>query len=221
MRDPVKRTLVVLVVLLPISTVLLIVFRDAVRETIVVPLLYLAWLTELTFNSIHEAVFWGLLVALAAVLLFFSVRPKQEPKPPLHWASDTDVWHGRRVTFWAKQIGHDGNDLFWGFQSASEFRKLILTVWAYRQHNSPPELEREIKGGAVELPPELRAYFEMDRRPYVVGQRYLDRAVGWLRSLVRRDNTASQTPSEAALEVAVRVLEAEFGADGRQVPDKW
>jgi hypothetical protein len=217
MRDSLKRSVIVLACLLPITTVALILLRDTVRTTIVVPLLYLVWLSELTFNSIHQAVFWGLLLALTVVGLFLGMRPKREARPPVHWAGEMPWQESRRVAFWARQFVRDGNELVWDFYAQLQFRKLILAVWAYRRRVGLADLEQKVKAGAVELPPELRAYFEQDRDSSVAPLRYVERVVSRLRALVGSTD-AAPSASEAALDVAVRMLETEVGTDGPQPP---
>lgn len=207
MRDPLKRAL------LPVSTALLLRYDDVVRERVVVPVLYLAWLAQRFFSSLHQGVFWSLLLALSAILLCLSVRSKPEPRLPSYRTGDLDLREGRRVAFWARQLGHDRNDLFWGFRSVSEFRRLILTVWAYRQHTDPHDLEQQIREGTFELPPELQPYFEREARPHVARQdkgAAWQRLYLWLRARLGRGDAADLTASEAALAAAIEVLEHEF-----------
>lgn len=215
MRDPLKRSLAALIVLLPVSLVLLLHFRDTVRETIIVPVLYLLWLLELTFNSIDQTVWWGLLLALSAVLLCSAVRSQRKAKAPRQWTDDPGRWGNRRVAYWAKQVECTRNGMLWGFRSASDLRDLILQVLAYRRCISPPELEQEIAAGSGTWPPEILAYLESERCPHTARRRNRNRTVNWLRTLLGMTGTTAQTASDDAILVAaVRVLEAELGADG-------
>lgn len=215
MRDPIKRSLAALVVLLPISLVLLVHFRDTIREIIIVPVLYLLWLLELTFNSIDQTVWWGLLLALSAVLLFSAVRPQRRTKSPRQWTDDPSRWGNRRIAHWAKQVECTRNGMLWGFRSASDLRDLILQVLAYRRRISPPELEQEIAVGSGKWPPEILAYLESERCPHAARRRSRNRTVNWLRTVLDMNGTKAQTASDDAILVAaVRTLEAEFVEDG-------
>ncbi len=215
MRDPIKWSLAALVVLLPISLVLTVHFRGTVRETIIVPVLYLLWLLELTFNSIDQTVWWGLLLALTAGLLFSAVRPQRKSKSPRQWTDDPSRWGNRRIAHWAKQVECTSNGMLWGFGSASELRELILQVLAYRRRISPPELEQEIAAGSGKWPPEILAYLESERHPRAAGRRNRNRTVNWLRTVLGMNGTTAQTASDDAILVAaVRVLEAEFVENG-------
>jgi hypothetical protein len=210
MRNPLVRALAVLVILLPACTAVLLRYSDVVRETVVVPALYLAWLTGRVLGSLHQGVFWSLLLAGSALLLFFSVRSKAEPRLPMYRTGELDRREGRRVDFWARQLGHDRNDLFWGFRSVSEFRRLILAVWACRQHTDPQDLEQRVREGAFELPPELRPYFEREARPHVAGRdrdAAWQRLYRWLRARLGWRDAAALTASEAALAAAIERLE--------------
>ncbi len=215
MQDPLKRTAIVIAFLLPIVTVVLIVFRDAVREAVVVPLIYLAWLGDLTFASIGQAVFWGLLLALTAISLFFGLQPTWAARASAPRVNQMGPQGGRRVAYWARQLARGGNALLWDLSAQSDFRKLILAVWAYHRRVSLVELEVEIKTGAVELPPQVRVYFDKDDYPEAEPMSYLERVISWLRGLAGSENhSMARTTSGAALDAAVRTLEAEFGATG-------
>ncbi len=218
MRDPVKRSLLALAILLSVSLALLIVFKGAVTEVVVVPLLYLVWLSELTFNSIHQAVLWALMLTLTAMLLLSALHGASKDSAPLYRPVDEDRGNSRRIAYWTKRLARNADGQFLDFQSLLDLRRLILSVWAYHRLVRPVELERQVRSGAVELPPDLQSYFETGRRPALVERGFAERAVAWIRALARLDGARDRIASQADLEETVRILETEFGTDGPETP---
>jgi hypothetical protein len=185
----------VVVLLVFLGTLVLLWFlRHSIRETLVIPILYLLWLGRLVFNSIHQAVFWGLLLLAAAILLLRGLRRRSQPGPA--GARRTMRQHrSRRVAHWAVLVERTPLRSSHDIYALNEFRRLISAVWAYRAHLSPQEIERDIRSGVLDPPPELQLYFEDSAGPGEPGRGTIGRALDPLRSWFR--GRRSQPPSSA------------------------
>jgi hypothetical protein len=185
--------IVVLLVFLS-ALALLWLFRYTVRDTFVIPILYLLWLARLVFNSIHQVIFWGILFLAVAILLFYGLRRKSRSGSAVQrrMATQHRNW---RVAHWAALVRRTSPESSHDIYARSEFRKLILSVWACRAHLSPQELEQEIKAGVLEPPSEIRSYFENNGGPGQPGRSTLRQALDRLR--VRLGGHEPQSPLDA------------------------
>jgi hypothetical protein len=191
-----------------VALALLLLLRQTVREAVVVPILYLAWLGNLVFRSIHQAIFWALFSLAVAVLLFTSLprrsRPRRAATRPVGRAPEN-----RRVATWAALAARLADESRADFFASREFRKLIVSVWAYRVNLSPMELESDIRSGVLEVPPEWRFYFQASPRPQEAHRGVLRRVLRRLRSAFRVGGPRPARSSYPHLHVLIQSLEAE------------
>lgn len=163
-----------------LTALLALFFRDAVRELVVIPLLYLAWLAGLVFRSVHQGIIWGLLVAIVTILLFARLRSLSSRTGEQRGELQRPGMRGR-VNFWARQLEIRANDTFPDEIALQEFKKLIVSVLSYRLNLSPQEVEDRLRRGEVAAPPEIRAYFQPPQSTFRPVRR-----VGFLGRLLHR-----------------------------------
>ena len=212
MKDRHGQLLLVGLLVFLVVLALLLLLRHAVRETFVIPLLYLVWLGNLIFKSIPQGVFWFLLFLVAAILLFSSLRRKSQPEPVLP-PTRRRQQQSRRVAHWAALVKRTAGPADESRRDAfalRTFRKLIVSVWAYRAHLSPREIERDIKSGLLEPPPECRFYFQDGGRSEEAGTRILRRALHRLRSVFRMRGSQASLSSNPHLHSLIKSLETEW-----------
>jgi hypothetical protein len=219
-----RHVLLVVLLALIIAVTLLLVFRNSVREVFVIPLLYLVWLGGLIFNSVHQGVFWALLLVLVAILFANSLQRKPGTTPPI--GRIVALPHkSRRVAYWAGQIARNENKSFYAPPALEGFRDLIIAVWASRTNRSPWEVERDIQAGRLQLPPELASFFQQEAwwqsagsdesSPNGHSSRRLEgceRAWVWLRSLFRPDRAPAAGPFEQHVHSMIQTLENQLEA---------
>lgn len=201
---------VVLLVFLSALALLWLV-RDSVREAFVIPILYLFWLGKLVFNSLHQGIFWGLLLLAATILLLHGLRQRSQPGPAAQFRTmrQRRSW---RVTHWANLVARTAPESSHDIYALSEFRRLIFSVWAYRAHRSPQEIEQAIKAGVLEPPPEFRAYFENGELQREPARRTLRRALDRLRSRFGGHESQHPLSSDPHLRLLIESLENDLEA---------
>jgi hypothetical protein len=185
---------------------LLLLVRGTVQETFVIPLLYLFWLGGLIFDSVPQAIFWGLLIVVVAILLIRSLTYRMAAGPAPDRGSRPEQAN-HRVARWAGLVrrtasGHSRD----GF-ALNEFRKLIYSVWAYRANLSPDEIERQVASGALEVPPEFRFYIEDRGWADMPGRSVWERALRRLQALLGRDGSPSTESGDPQLSPMLESLE--------------
>lgn len=141
-----------LLLVVPIFLIIAFVFRDAVREKLVIPVVYLSWLSGMIFNSIPQGYFMDGLVLIGMMLAIGSLRyllsitrlPTDPPKI---------VDEPTRYQFWSKRCQKVNTNSFFLTSLGVELRRLVLMVLAYQEHRDMWELERQIVEKDFEVPP--------------------------------------------------------------------
>ena len=209
MKNLSKRSLAILIVVFLLASIVLMVFRATIQEIFVVPLLYLVWLGNLIFTSIHQVFFWGILILLAIVLLFRNLRKR----PGFRRRRDRPTSEGernQRVTYWLGQIQLNDGETYRDLYTLHEFRKLILSVWAFQLNLSPREVERQLKAHKIEPPPEWRIFFERDRMDDTTSQGLLARLLQRVKFLFVSNDLKYKSSFQPHLDALINTLETQL-----------
>ena len=209
MKEMTKRTLAILVVIFLLTLIVLVIFRSTVQEIFIVPTLYLVWLANLIFNSIHQVIFWGILIFLAVVLLFRNLRQRPGFRRRRDRAAGEDQ-NNQRLSFWLNQMqindGESQRDLY----TLHEFRKLITSVWAYQLNMSPRELEQQLKARKIKPPPEWRRYFERDTLDETSEYGFFARLLGRVGNFFFKKEKITPSYFQLELESLIQSLEEQM-----------
>jgi hypothetical protein len=186
-------------------TVLLVVaLRDVVRETIVVPLLYVLWLVRLFLGSMPQMLFWSVFLIVACFLALGSLAreksARHDPGPAVETSSG-------QVSVWARRIRLMARGGYMGWYFGQHVEKLIAEVLAYRERLSTREIRRRMKARDLEAPPEVRAYFEIVMMP---SQRRWHIGILSRFRLFPRKRAQGMLPTGSGMERVVRFLEDEL-----------
>lgn len=148
-----------LAVVLIITGVLIFALDEFLREVIIQPLLYVSWIGVLILGSLHQSVFWGVLLVAALVLILRSLGGG--PRLPTTVPEKRYQAQGA-VRRWIGLIERSRRQRFARWNLAQSMRKLAqeLLVPAER-------LRRERRNVSFEgrLPPEIDAYFNAKLPP--------------------------------------------------------
>ncbi|MFC1975667.1 hypothetical protein ACFLXQ_04655, partial [Chloroflexota bacterium] len=75
-----------LIVILLLAGLLTLLGRGAIRENIVTPLLYLAWIGQLIFESIPQMALWAVFLMIALIIALKSLARKGPPSRKIDYA---------------------------------------------------------------------------------------------------------------------------------------
>lgn len=128
--------------------------RGAVRDTVVVPLLFLVWGAQLVFDSLPQALPWTLLLLLAAGLAISSmsglrlpaVRRRQHAEPV------------GRTAGWVRLIQLTRRDEYSRWRLAQRLAQLAVESLAARESIPTAQARRRLEDPALDAPPEVAAY---------------------------------------------------------------
>lgn len=144
----------ILLLSLPIFLIVLFVMRDFVRENLVIPVLYMAWMGGLIFNSVPQMYFMGGLIIIGLMLAVGSLRHllyvmnlPTEPPPPIEEPT--------RYRFWFKRCQKVNSSTFFLTSLGIELRRFVLMVLAYQEHRNMWDLERQVVNHEFDVPEEI------------------------------------------------------------------
>jgi hypothetical protein len=158
-----RRWQVILLVVLGLalaSAVLALFMRDLVREYVVVPVSYVAWLVDLVINSIPQSTYWALLVAIAALVAWRAIllplrgRGHAEGEPSVaRWVERSHLVERQSL------LARMDESRFARERIAFELRALVVRQIAFQDHQSVDEVEKRVRAGtlaeALALPDEV------------------------------------------------------------------
>jgi hypothetical protein len=149
--------------LLILSLVLLLFARDVIRELVVLPLSYLAWLAGIFFNTAPQIFFWIGLVFVLLLMAYrsLSIRRKDLAEPPPELAEL--AWDTRRsgqVVFWTNRVHlmRQAHSVFYENSFHQTLGRLLLDLLAYRYRMTPNQVENHLRESSLDVPADVRDY---------------------------------------------------------------
>ena len=142
---------IVFVLALLVFSALTLFYWDFVRDTIIVPIYYFVWVSNLTLKSIPQQAFLAVLVIIGILVglnTAIGIGAKSITKGFTDAPSQTDS----RYTSWKKLCSNLSSSSFARDSFAWEARKLIVAILAYQNGIEPTEVEARVKNGALLLP---------------------------------------------------------------------
>jgi hypothetical protein len=147
-----------IVVILLVAAVLTFFLRGLMRENIVGPLIYLAWVGQLIFLSIPQIALWTIFIFVGLIIALRSLGKKRTPRPkvPMPEAGRT-----KRIGGWAKSIRQTDEDFYYQWQLAQALQKLVVQALATNERVERRTIRQRLEQGTIEdMPPEILAYFQ-------------------------------------------------------------
>ncbi|HVN52685.1 MAG TPA: hypothetical protein VMT46_00040 [Anaerolineaceae bacterium] len=190
------------------AALLLFLFRDALRQVVLDPVLYLGWVAWLALNSVDQWILWVLLWLAA---LFIGLRGLfgggRQVLPGA--GADRRFRVAGRVSFWARQISGSERSDFFSEDARTSIRRLAYRALAPGEKPDRAGIEEAFRRGRLDLPPEILAYLLSPApRQAVHPDPFWDWAPGWLLGLRERYLTRFDLPRALPVDPqAVRTLE--------------
>ena len=148
--------------LLPFGLILLLAllltpfFQAFISRVILPPLLYGYWIGRLLLAAVPGAIFWGLFIALAALIV---IRSMVKQPPPLHWSRRVAPERRQeRIETWFKLLERAGQEPYYQWQLARSLRQLTLAIAAHQEHLTVKQTQQRLIEGQLDLPPDVAAY---------------------------------------------------------------
>ncbi len=136
---------------LGIALILMFIFREFLRQVVVLPIMYLGWLAGLVLSSLDQSFLWIILIVLVGLLviiaIFRSLGGSQEAIP----VESSERSRGR-VAYWARQISLARRTDYIRSDFQSSLLHLLYAVVASQYGITPGEAESQLKIGEIRLP---------------------------------------------------------------------
>ena len=124
---------IILVVALAAALPLAYQLRGLVRQSIVIPAMYLLWQVGVLAQSVDSLIYWAAFLALALALFWHSLKGQRRQTPVRH-SEERETADGR-VAFWAGQITKAENSTYALWQMQRELAQIAAEIQA---HGQPP-----------------------------------------------------------------------------------
>lgn len=154
-----KGRVVAIVLFAVLVATLAYIFRNFIREAIVMPVAYLLWSARLLFESLPQIVVWIALLLVAFVLAIGSLIPRIKPRP--RTPGDEAGVRGQVETL-ARRIDLAKRGYYFRWHLAQRLSELAIDVLAQRQRASREQIRQQLLAGALDIPDGIRAYLNAD-----------------------------------------------------------
>ncbi len=139
---------------LPLALVLAWVWRDLIRELVVIPLAYLFWMIGRSFESLPQPLLWGALVFGTCLAGFRLLAGGVAISPPAGEFSGS----GGRVADWMRWISLTRRGAYSKDGLARHIGETAVAVLAYQRKCTQSEVRYLLRADALHLPPPMNAY---------------------------------------------------------------
>jgi hypothetical protein len=205
-----RRVVILISVILFVNLILAIVFRDFIRENVLIPILYLFWYIRLFLRSLGEICLWPIILVILVVISLIILRQKKKlEQVERGFPEAADQVEEGRVAFWMKYIHRQSM----GIENLSfisfRMKELVLSVLAYQENLTTAELEFELDRGNISIPEELRNIMQSKDQAIKSMTRSAslkNRVLRWFRS----QSKSSQGADNPEMVKLVRYLEAQL-----------
>ena len=170
-----KNRFLPLIVALISAAFLAFLVKDFIRDVIILPLLYVFWYVTLFLRSLPQFLFWAIFILMALTIALRSLsrgdgaERKAKVEPPTL---------GGPVAVWSRLIQHAEAGGYSRWQLSQSLARLTWELLGNGERLSTQQVDARLRQGDLDLPPEVRAYFQAGMIPYQPISRLKRRLLG-------------------------------------------
>lgn len=146
-----------LALLLLLAALLTPFLKDFIRDVLLLPLLYLAWLARIIFDTIPQVAIW---IVFLVVALLVALRSLSGGRAARLDTRETPATVVGRIESWVRLVDQAGQEHYARWRLARELRKLTLVILANEKQLSQEQIRQDLTEGRLDLPPEIQAYLQ-------------------------------------------------------------
>jgi hypothetical protein len=154
--DDRKRLLIILSIF-PLTLILLLIFRETIREWIVIPLLYLFWFFNQAVLELYQGILWFIFIIFVLFFVYFSLKGFAVYKEQYDGKRRENIESGR-VKYWSNLLNLAGRGILSLPYVSSQLREELFALIAYRQNIRPIDVERQVESGEFFIPEDVRRF---------------------------------------------------------------
>jgi hypothetical protein len=164
LMDEKKRLLLALAVF-PLTLLLLLIFRGAIREWIVVPLLSLVWFLNQAVLGVYQGILWFIFLIGASIFFFISLKQFYVSKERYEVDRRKPAESGK-VRYWANLVYLSRRGRVSLPYITSRLREELFALIAYRHNLKPAEVQQRVEAGILSIPDDIWRFLFMQDKPY-------------------------------------------------------
>ncbi len=207
-----------LVLLLGLGLFLGVLFRDFLLANFILPIALLAMLLWRVVQSVHQAFYWGVMLAIAAGVATFrlaqTIMPTEETVPPDRPAIL------KSVSYWQTALLITGVEGWAAAMLRRDLGRILVAIYASQQPEAwPAELHEALKQHRLPLPPAVHTFLFPSEasKTEPAWRRRLRRLAEtpsrWFRQSTGRDRAEYFQGLEETVAFMETLMEIEHGAD--------
>jgi hypothetical protein len=171
---------------------LALIISGAVREVIVIPLLFLFWLVRLVYESIPQVALWVVFLAIAARVAWKSLAA---PPAALRVPQAASI-NRTPVAAWAWMLQRAANDRYARWLLAQRLGQLAQRLLASQDEHATRGLWQFLHDESWDIPPAVRAYLQAGTHRYRPTPPYWRRWRPWGARVESRADPLDLDPAE-------------------------
>ncbi|MFN2237706.1 MAG: hypothetical protein ACK2U1_26030 [Anaerolineales bacterium] len=189
-------------------------YQDSLKEIILIPLLYVTWVTELVLKSFDQRCIWLMALVVAVSLSVAFSRRSRSPVEFYQRSVSPNFPESGRIRYWKRQIRIGSGALYTSGFHRSELSRLVIETLAYREGVSAEEIREQLNVGVIAVPSEVRTILGLDElqdQPEKPSG-FMKRTTRWFNQFFRQLFAPKFTP-KPRLEKVVEYLESLMEVD--------
>lgn len=152
-------TPVVMLSIATLSFLAVVVFRDFVRESIVVPIAYTIWITRLQLEAMPQIIPW---VVLVVIVLAIARRSLSSPHTQKRESRNRiEIQRRGRVKVWANRLSRTNRGEYFKWSLAQQLAQLTLDTMAHNERVPSVEIRQRLLADRLDLPPDIELYLKV------------------------------------------------------------
>lgn len=140
-----------------IAALLAFPLRYVIYDAVVVPIAYVLWVLRLIYHSVHESVWWIVVLLLALVILFRSLLPGIKPAAKQVVKTKPAVGQVEGLAAWVKQ---SRRGIYFKWLIANRLGRIAYQILVQRETGRQRSVLQPLIGEDWEPGEELRTYLE-------------------------------------------------------------
>ncbi len=168
-------------------------FQDAVRDVVVVPILYLVWFVGLLIRSFDQGCLWTIALVAALVLGVATIRRQPVERDVVPQPSARAKPTGR-IQYWRNQVLASRASDIAQDSFRFEMRRLITELWSHRYHQPVDDVRRQLRQDQLPLPDVARSALGLKRLASPERVRWWERIGRWFAARLNRPGAAPSSP---------------------------
>jgi len=199
----VKKRVLLLSLALLAAALLVLVFQDFFRDSIIIPIAYNLWLLRLELESLPHIVPWAILIVILMLVAHrtLSTRRTAQQRKLVPLA----LRRRGRVEVWATWLHLTRRGDYFRWNLAQQLAQLSVTTLAHLENMPADTIRKRVIDGDIEMPPDVHSYLSAG-----LHYRYRGRFTRLLDRLLRRTQPA---PTDLNPEQVIAFIEAQMGED--------